>query len=322
MTKTKKNPSTQPENFLDYFRDPPDVRSLLDGKQGMLFCPLRLEDAIKAKTNSMNCSVDTHVAGHGGSTLVANVEGTSNTKGGENRSEGGNGTTLRFSLLRSRPDGRNQAHILSAVMFLIHEFQQVLLAPPDKRESVTPCRDGVFFRELATKLELEQPVLRGVTGPALWAMYDRTMKMYRDLCTSQPGETVETLAPTCLTKLTKELFGLNEKLLDFVSPKDKNKDWEKQDDKQERRAWSVESSTVTPVDQMAKKRKEEFDQRPTAVAQQQQFASLLEQVHEQTIIIKELAFAVKEQSRVIKEQSLVIKEQAVLLQASQQSVIS
>jgi hypothetical protein len=261
----------------------------------------------------MNCSIDTQAAGHGSNTVVANVEGAVSTKG-EDKTEGGNGTTSRFSLIRSRPDGRNQAHILIAVMFLIHEFQQVLLDPPDKMESVTPCRDGVFFRVLATKLELEQPVLRGVTGPALWAMYNRTMRMYRDLCTNQLEGTGEVLAPTYLAKITEQLFGLNEKLLSIVSLKDKNMDWEKQEHRQE---MSVESSMETLVDRN-KKRKEEFDEGPTSINQQQQFASLLKQVHEQTIIIKELAFAVKEQSHVIKEQSHVIKEQAFLLKSSQQ----
>ena len=251
--------------------------------------------------------VEAHIIGQGGSAAaVDNATEETNITRDENRIEGGTSAS-RFSLLRPRADGKNQAHILSAMVFLVRELQEVVLVP-EKRYTVVPCRDGVFFRELAAKLEIEEPALRGVTGPALWAMYYRTIKMFKDLRTNMPVETEEGFMQTRLVKLAEQLSDLNEQLLDHVSS-NKNKEWERQERGRERRSRSVESNTTPFTGRVARKRKENFSPEQSGLQlDSPHLTSLFDAVQEQTILIK--------------EQTLLIEKQTLLLGAFQQSVSS
>lgn len=95
----------------------------------------------------------------------------------EDGAEGGDSVGApRFSLLRYTSDGRDQAYIFIAVSFLVKKFQELLDSSQEKAIKSEPNRDGHFFRMIAKNLGVGEPVLEGVTGQALWSMYDRLIK--------------------------------------------------------------------------------------------------------------------------------------------------
>jgi hypothetical protein len=235
----------------------------------------------------------------GGSYVAAEdtAKETNSTKGDEEMAEVESVSSSRFSLLRPTADGKNQANILSAVVFLVRELREVLLTPPEKRDMAVPCRDGTFFRELATKLEIEVPILRGVTGPALWAMYDRTIKMYVGLRTVMAAETGEVFRSSRLVEFAEKLFNVNEQLLDYVSP-NKSKARDRPEKGREAHVGPAESTSAPIVDRMAKRRRENFSPEPSRP--QSDPTHLVDIVQELTILVKEQTHFIKEQTHSIK----------------------
>ncbi|GJJ69392.1 hypothetical protein EMPS_01738 [Entomortierella parvispora] len=156
-------PAEKRREFLEYFSDPPNAVALLaNGLKGISLAEIGHRDSAEEK-----------------------AEGQAQ----EHEQREGSGKDVRFSMLRHRRYGENQAYILVAVQFLIRQFEELLTKPWESQMLFALSR-GKFFESLAKKLEKEEPVLRRVSGPTLRSMFERVVQKYEDLQNfkrSEPG---------------------------------------------------------------------------------------------------------------------------------------
>jgi hypothetical protein len=172
----------------------------------------------------------------------------------EDRPEGMMTFVQRYSLLRYTPDGRNQAYVLVAVMFLLKKLQERLILWRERSLELTPNRH--FFTHLARALQEEEPGLEGVTGAALLAMYERLIQKYKDVRSTMPDTGSESV-PTFLLGLVKKLVDLHEPLVGYASADDTDGEIWKQDEDRRIQSLSTRIHVATPLDwETNKKRKE------------------------------------------------------------------
>ena len=191
--------------LINIFRDPLNVTALVEGKRG-------------TKGVEEYCTNVRFLT-----SLVSTIGAFLIEKGISFKKPRCNTILPRFSLLLERPDGRNQIYILIAIMFLVRKFEGLVHDLPvmTKKETYRPCRDGFLFRHWAYKLELQEPVLQGVSGEAYWSMYDRLLKNYADYKRVSEDFKEECLfEPTHLFKWVRRLSEVNEVYFDYAFTKD------------------------------------------------------------------------------------------------------
>jgi hypothetical protein len=159
------------------------------------------------------------------------------TGGDDGTDEGDSSSITRFSLLRYTTDGRNQAYILVAVLFLIKKLEGLKISTQKKAGQPLHC-DASFFKSMATNLEVDEPALKGVTGMALSALYDRLIRKYKDLNMTM-AEAGGAFTPTYFLDLVEKLSILHEYLFESTSSS-KDKHSEKRGEKRDNQ--SSESS--------------------------------------------------------------------------------
>ncbi|GJJ77547.1 hypothetical protein EMPS_09906 [Entomortierella parvispora] len=222
MSSHKNNAS--PGDLMGYFRDPPHVLPLLEGKRGSQFFEAQVVSRKPQRTNL------------------------------EDRPE--SGYISRYSLLRYTSDGRNQAYVLVAVLFLIGELQELVISLQEKKDLIPPNFDRHFFGDLATTLEAKEQALEGVTGTALLAMHDQLLKSYAEL-REAVTETGEEATPTHLLRLVEKLFDLNEAVLEYAPSKSVRRGKRRQTEERYAQSQSSEPDVTNPLQGMNHKRRKE-----------------------------------------------------------------
>ncbi|KAF9190469.1 hypothetical protein BGZ51_006885 [Haplosporangium sp. Z 767] len=234
------------KEFHDIFRDPPDAASLLNRQGGM-----SKED-------------------EGGVELAAAENSDTGDSEAEEGSESGRGEGLtRFSALRYKRDGKNQRNIMLATLFLTNRLPALMFDTSESQEPFSIMRTSRSFRALAQELAKAEPSLRGVTGIALWAMYDRLIRKFDELYKLLQVETEGRFEPTYLSDLVQELHALHEEFLTTRTLRNQEEEQERQytTAEVEPRYTEAIAATMTPLAvRMSNKRKYAPEEQTTATS--------------------------------------------------------
>ncbi|KAG0250787.1 hypothetical protein BG011_008102 [Mortierella polycephala] len=126
------------------------------------------------------------------------------------------GASTRFKGLTHSTN--NVRNIFLATRFLVDNLHDIIYQQALTDDSISMTRDGATFRNLAIELETKEPSLRGVTGLALHALYDRIVEKYHEYQQCLKRATGNITAKTFLMDYSERLYTMD---LDFLRLKQK-----------------------------------------------------------------------------------------------------
>ncbi|KAK3835021.1 MAG: hypothetical protein J3R72DRAFT_452017 [Linnemannia gamsii] len=185
LKKKISNTSSQADKYealMQPFKDPDDVEKLLEQV---------IDPNVEGECSNLDSS--------------SSASDESDADGNEDDERG----STRFSALRFKHDYSNQRNIFLACRFLSGRLPDLMFPDDDSGEKFSIARESKGFSALAKELGRQEPTLHGVTGVALWSMYNRLLKAYGKLDQVSEVETGGRFEHSRLSEIVKSIFDLD-----------------------------------------------------------------------------------------------------------------